>query len=744
MRFAPPTDWPGPGPIDLELHDRPHASSGLEWWYVNAHFAVEDGRPFSVFAAFFRHPWSQRGKPKTWAHSVVWGLTDVVGRRYHATSLLDPRTPELVLRWLDSHPESREGIARRALREILRRGHVPLPDQLASHSAHASEDRLELELEGNRLRRGQGGRYEVVLVDRTRDVQVQLHFQPEKPPIRHADDGVVHGHEGEEMFYYFIPRCRVEGTLHVEGRAWKTRKGTGWYDHEFGAAGRSEEDGARGSSLSAWSWLSGQLDNGVDLSGFTMFGQAPPHRPLGQRLLRIDPRGGRRETLDFQLQPTAHWTSLGTFSEHPVSWALDAPDFALHLHIEAELPGQEVITLLSLPSFWEGRVRLSGTMEGQPVQGLGFVERSRFDRFDAMDAFFASVGRETRRQVDLMLPRRLDTARAEKLIASRERRELLEDVDVSRYERAVVAPIRDMIDRGGKAWRSYALVAAVELLGGDAERYREQLAYPEVLQAGSLIIDDVEDDSERRRGGPACHTVYGRSLAINAGSLCMFLIEDIASRPWLTGEQSARIFQLYFEALRAAHAGQALDIQGLDDLLPEAVERGDGSQLERELLAVARMKTAAPPAALARIAGVYSNAPEDRVHALATLYESYGVSFQIIDDVLDLRGFEDETKHRGEDVTSGKVTLPIAKALSRLEIDDRRWLQQTLAARSSDPGTLASLTRKLEACGALSACVQQARERVEAAWTVLDALFPDSFTKLHLRAFGWYVLERQR
>src|SRR5688572_14377941 len=49
-----PPDWPTDGPIDLARHDLPHASSTTEWWYVNSHLTAADGRPLSLFAAFFR------------------------------------------------------------------------------------------------------------------------------------------------------------------------------------------------------------------------------------------------------------------------------------------------------------------------------------------------------------------------------------------------------------------------------------------------------------------------------------------------------------------------------------------------------------------------------------------------------------------------------------------------------------------------------------------------------------------
>ena len=47
-------DWPEAGPIDLAVHDAPHASSSTEWWYLHAHVETDDGRPLSFFAAVFR------------------------------------------------------------------------------------------------------------------------------------------------------------------------------------------------------------------------------------------------------------------------------------------------------------------------------------------------------------------------------------------------------------------------------------------------------------------------------------------------------------------------------------------------------------------------------------------------------------------------------------------------------------------------------------------------------------------
>jgi geranylgeranyl pyrophosphate synthase len=69
---------------------------------------------------------------------------------------------------------------------------------------------------------------------------------------------------------------------------------------------------------------------------------------------------------------------------------------------------------------------------------------------------------------------------------------------------------------------------------------------------------------------------------------------------------------------------------------------------------------------------------EDQVEALGRYFETLGIAFQIIDDVLNLRGFKGNLKNRGEDIAKGKVTLPIAKAMAVLSYDERQWIRDIL------------------------------------------------------------------
>ena len=118
------------------------------------------------------------------------------------------------------------------------------------------------------------------------------------------------------------------------------------------------------------------------------------------------------------------------------------------------------------------------------------------------------------------------------------------------------------------------------------------------------------------------------------------------------------------------------------------------------------------------------------------------MAFQIVDDVLNLRGFSNDLKQRGEDLSEGKVTMPVAKAMGMLDARDRAWLWETIAARPTDPDIVDAAIARIESCGALGACQSEAEQLVEDAWSALDPLVPNSLAKLMLRAFSWFVLER--
>lgn len=741
-----PADWPSAGPIDLHLHDRPHASSTTEWWYLNTHLTTATGRKLSLFASFFR---VVKGRDETtgalqYAHSVTWAVSDPAAQLYWHESRVDRDAPRMGIAKIDRGEGAKDDRLRRAMKEVLRKGKVPFPDALFSGEVYVALDRLDLDFDGLRLHKDESGAYHLDLRHNHTVLGAQLVFAPQKPAVRHGEDGVVKGVLGEDMFYYFVARCTVAGSVLLPGGEEAVVAGTAWYDHEFGLHQGLTDEGAQAKKKGqeiGWNWLGLQLDDGRELSAYRMVDELTGES-VGQLALLVAPDGSRQSWHDFGLVGTQIWTSTRTFHDYPTAWHVTVPQAGIDLQVRASYDDQEFITVISKPAFWEGRCDVTGTISGQPVSGLGYLEHSGQSNIADLDGFFSAVGRQVRKSVNTLIPHEPTWEQTRDLIASQERTHWMKGVSVERLAATMIKPVREIVDRGGKSWRSYAALACCDIVGGDSRKYVQWLAMPELMHVGSLIVDDVQDKSTVRRGGPTTHLIYGEALAINAGTACYFMGQKMLVSKDMSSASKLRMYDLYFESLRAGHAGQALDVDGLDYCMPQAVTDGGGDWLEDRVLAVHRLKTAAPAASLARMGAVAGGGTEAQIDGIGRYFESIGLAFQIIDDVLNLRGFKGDLKSRGEDIAHGKVTLPVAKAMARLAEQDRAWVWQQVQSKPADQAVVDAVVEKLEACGAVQACADQASELVEAAWQALDPLVEDSLQKVMLRAFGWYVLER--
>ena len=123
-------------------------------------------------------------------------------------------------------------------------------------------------------------------------------------------------------------------------------------------------------------------------------------------------------------------------------------------------------------------------------------------------------------------------------------------------------------------------------------------------------------------------------------------------------------------------------------------------------------------------------------------FEAIGIAYQIMDDVLNLQGYDGNLKDKGEDITAGKITMPVAKAMGLLPLDKREHVWRTIQAMPTDKTTIESVIVLLQNCGAIEACRLEADELLEAAWKRVDEVLPDSFYKIRLRAFSWFVLQK--
>lgn len=723
----------------------PHGSSSTEWWYVNAHLTAADGRTYSLFAAFFRIINKQLPDGSyEYAHSLTWALSDHEKKDYVARSFVDANAPAIGLERIKNGQGVKDERLNRAISEVLERGKVPIPDRFFPGPVRVAKDALDLDYGGLTFKKLSDGKYRVVVKSEEgprSPCSAELEFELKKPPQRHGHDGVVRGVHGEDMFYVFVPRCAVKGSITLDGKPLSVT-GEGWYDHEFGAPPAQRPQGANTDlGVIAWNWVSAQLDDGSDVSVYELV-HSETKENKGRWAIVTEADGTRHAFTEFTLTPRGVWRSVRTFEKYPTGFTLKIPGAALTLEVDALFPDQELVTVISKPAFWEGACTVAGLRNGRSVKGKGYVERSGFFAAETLDDFFKAVGEAVRESVATHAPLDLTREHAEKMVAAPGREHYLDGVNLEQLSRTMVAPVRAITDRGGKSWRSYAALACCDIVLGDSRKFAEWIAFPEFIHVGSLIVDDVQDKSDVRRGGPAAHLIFGEPLAINAGTASYFMGERLLRRSLVTDSQKLELYDLYFEALREGHAGQAIDLDGLEAFVPAAFASGDFRSLEQQVLAIHRLKTAAPAAALARMGAVAGGGKREQIEAVGRYFDALGLAFQIVDDVLNLRGFKGDLKLKGEDLTQGKITLPVARAFGKLSDEQRRRLWFLVSMKSKDPVIIKEAIGLIEDCGALDGCMFDAKKLVDEAWVALTPLVEDSLAKVMLRAFGWYVLER--
>lgn len=739
-----PLTWPTKGPIDLAVHDLPHHESVIEWWYQNCHVTSTDGRKFSLFASFFR---LATGKDKhsencTYAHSVIWSLSDVEEKKYYMDSLVDPDTPVHALKIMKKNEESSQGSKsiRRAIKEVYEKGNIPLPDRLLKNHAKIGNNNFSLEYDENSFKKDASGNYQLQLQNPVSEVACRLTFVPLTEPVRHGNNGLVGKVGRGDMFYYFIPKCGVSGEIQIGSNTYKV-EGNGWYDHQFSRPA-DETTTFEFKGDMAWNWISLQLDNGCQISGYDLFDNTDNGKHVGGTMIIIDADGKIINEENYSFFPEYHWTSSRTFMSYPVSWRLEIPTQNIFLSITADFAEQEFVTILSAPAFWEGRVNASGSFMVKEVSGAGYVEINGFDTKESIESFLKAIGKATQRATESLLPVNPTDDQFHRLVNSPLGIRFFTPEDKEQYVSSVIKPIREVVDRNKKAWRSYVFLASIDIVGGNSQPFIDWLAMPELIHTGSLIVDDVQDKSDTRRGGMALHHLYGEPLAINAGNVCYFVGELFTHTPQLPENIRLKVYELFFEMMRAAHAGQAMDISGLHSLMPDAVSTGSSSSLEKRIYTIHRLKTAAPACTLVKMGGLIGNGKHEEIEALCNFFDAIGVAYQIMDDVLNLQGFDGDLKDKGEDITAGKITMPVAKAMSLLPLDKREYVWKTIQAMPTDKTTIESVIIILQNCGAIEACRLEAEKLLETAWKHVDEVFPDSFFKVRLRAFGWFVLQK--
>lgn len=220
-----------------------------------------------------------------------------------------------------------------------------------------------------------------------------------------------------------------------------------------------------------------------------------------------------------------------------------------------------------------------------------------------------------------------------------------------------------LISAGGKRVRpGFTLASAAVAHSDDRSASDEAITggvSVELVHLGSLYHDDVMDEADMRRTVDSVNARWGNLKAILAGDYLLARASELAA------SLGVEVAGLLANTIARLCEGQLLELQHA-----YSVDRS-----EQLYLRSIDGKTASLLASSCRIGGIIAELPRDQIDALAQFGFSYGMAFQIVDDVLDL--VSDETamgKPTGHDIEEGVYTLPVLVALTGSGGDELRSL----------------------------------------------------------------------
>lgn len=226
-------------------------------------------------------------------------------------------------------------------------------------------------------------------------------------------------------------------------------------------------------------------------------------------------------------------------------------------------------------------------------------------------------------------------------------------------------------EAAGKRIRSILVLLACAAAGGDWRRALPAAAAVELLHNFSLIHDDIQDNSDLRRGRPTVWKNWGVAQAINAGDL-MFTLANLAilglqeTCPSGVGLDAARMLQCTCVDLTE---GQYMDMQ---------FEHRRDVTLD-EYWRMVRGKTAALLGCCTGLGAMVAGISHQRMGWFIEFGRTVGLAFQAYDDWLGIWGDEEKTgKSTASDLVSGKNTLPVVYSLGRRALFARRWQEGPL------------------------------------------------------------------
>ncbi len=286
--------------------------------------------------------------------------------------------------------------------------------------------------------------------------------------------------------------------------------------------------------------------------------------------------------------------------------------------------------------------------------------------------------------------------------------------------------------QGGKRIRPLLCLLVCEAISGDYRPALPAAAAVELVHNFSLIHDDIEDKSPRRRGRATVWQVWGVPQAINAGDALLalaYLALHRLSAPGGSPRLVAQATQILNQACLDLCEGQYLDIA--------FQERTDVT--EKVYLTMAKKKTASLLECAAHLGAILATRKKRIIETYRGYAQNLGLAFQITDDLLGIWGEKERTgKVVGEDIKAGKKSLPVVYAFEEERRRGLRRLEEIYGEADLD-----ALLPILEELKVKELCQERARHFQKKALEELERTGIDNRAQRHLRDLALFLVERR-
>jgi octaprenyl-diphosphate synthase len=274
-----------------------------------------------------------------------------------------------------------------------------------------------------------------------------------------------------------------------------------------------------------------------------------------------------------------------------------------------------------------------------------------------------------------------------------------------------------LINSGGKRLRPMLTLALSRLASYAGDGHIKLAAAVEFMHTATLLHDDVVDESELRRGRMAARMLWGNEASVLVGD---FLLGQAFKMMVEVG--SLRALEILSAAAAVIAEGEVMQLAAAKNT----------ATTEDEYIAVIRAKTAELFAAACEVGPVLSARQKAEQAASRSFGMNLGITFQLVDDVLDYGGAASRLgKNIGDDFREGKITLPVVLAFRRGSDTEREFWRRTLERGEAADADLDHAIGLMVKHRALEDTIGRAHHYGAIACDAL-ALFPDSTMKAAL------------